>query len=77
MLFLSFWIESVSSVHINGVSHYFYELTFIFFIGICCHKVSYFVLTTSNMYMQPRKLFLTALSVVHRGSNLDLRGVVA
>src|SRR5258707_14202364 len=26
---------------------------------------------------QPRKLFLTLLSVVHRGSNLDLRGVVA
>ena len=51
MLFLSFWIESVSSVHINHVSHYFYELTFIFFIGICCHEVSYFVLTTSNMYM--------------------------
>src|SRR6266436_997300 len=39
MLFLSFWIESVSSVHINDVSHYFYELMFIFFIGICCHKV--------------------------------------
>src|SRR5258705_12575345 len=35
----------------RSVSHYFYELTFIFFIGICCHKVSYFVLTTSNMYM--------------------------
>src|SRR5260370_13374557 len=51
MLFLSFWIESVSSVHINCVSHYFYELTFIFFVGICCHEVSYFVLTTSNMYM--------------------------
>src|SRR5258707_6022970 len=51
MLFLSFWIESVSSVCINGVSHYFYELTFIFFIGICCCKVGYFVLTTSNMYM--------------------------
>ncbi len=51
MLFLSFWIESVSSVHINCVSHYFYELTFIFFIGICCRKVGYFVLTTSNMYM--------------------------
>src|SRR5260221_5682144 len=51
MLFLGFWIESVSSVHINCVSHYFYELTFIFFVGICCHEVSYFVLTTSNMYM--------------------------
>src|SRR5258708_29080409 len=51
MLFLSFWIESVSSVCINGVSHYFYELMFIFFIGICCCEVSYFVLTTSNMYM--------------------------
>src|SRR5258708_35612988 len=51
MLFLGFWIESVSSVHINHVSHYFYELMFIFFIGICCHEVSYFVLTTSNMYM--------------------------
>src|SRR5258705_6372756 len=24
---------------------------FIFFIGICCCKVGYFVLTTSNMYM--------------------------
>src|SRR5258708_28857912 len=46
-----FWIESVSSVRINHVSHYFYELMFIFFIGICCHEVSYFVLTTSNMYM--------------------------
>src|SRR5260221_775380 len=51
MLFLGFWIESVSSVCINCVSHYFYELMFIFFIGICCRKVSYFVLTTSNMYM--------------------------
>src|SRR6266436_1837664 len=51
MLFLSFWIESVSSVCINCVSHYFYELMFIFFIGVCCHEVSYFVLTTSNMYM--------------------------
>src|SRR6266436_5170407 len=51
MLFLSFWIESVSSVHINHVSHYFYELTFIFFVGICCCEVGYFVLTTSNMYM--------------------------
>src|SRR5258708_1326686 len=51
MLFLGFWIESVSSVCINHVSHYFYELTFIFFVGICCCKVSYFVLTTSNMYM--------------------------
>ncbi len=26
---------------------------------------------------QPRKAFLTTLSVVYRGSNLDLRGVVA
>src|SRR5260221_6292252 len=51
MLFLSFWIESVSSIHINHVSHYFYELMFIFFIGICCCKVGYFVLTISNMYM--------------------------
>src|SRR5260221_463523 len=51
MLFLGFWIESVSSVRINCVSHYFYELMFIFFVGIFCHKVSYFVLTTSNMYM--------------------------
>src|SRR5260221_5272166 len=51
MLFLSFWIESVSSVHINGVSHYFYELMSISFVGICCCEVSYFVLTTSNMYM--------------------------
>src|SRR5260221_483459 len=51
MLFLGFWIESVSSVCINCVSHYFYELMFIFFIGICCCEVSYFVLTTSNMYM--------------------------
>src|SRR5258705_13766680 len=51
MLFLGFWIESVSPVCINHVSHYFYELTFIFFIGICCSEVGYFVLTTSNMYM--------------------------
>jgi len=27
--------------------------------------------------LQPRKAFLTTLSVVYRGSNLDLRGVVA
>src|SRR5258708_23791824 len=47
MLFLGFWIESVSSVCINHVSHYFYELMF----GICCCEVGYFVLTTSNMYM--------------------------
>src|SRR5260370_932064 len=51
MLFLGFWIESVSSVRINCVSHYFYELMFIFFVGICCREVGYFVLTTSNMYM--------------------------
>ncbi len=51
VLFLGFWIESVSSVHINGVSHYFYELTFIFFIGHLLPWSQLFCTTTSNMYM--------------------------